>query len=77
MKTTHTATRTSHQRMAQRGAMFGFAMGIACMAALFVHGLLIGSAGLVVVASSTAAGLGGAWAAVASTFARQLKQVRR
>ncbi len=39
----------------------GFAMGLACMAALFIAGLVKGNVGMTVMASSTAAVLGATW----------------
>lgn len=44
----------------------GFAMGLACMAALFIAGLVTGSAGMTVMASSAAAVLGAVWSSTAA-----------
>ncbi|MFF5793557.1 hypothetical protein ACFY5D_16045 [Paeniglutamicibacter sp. NPDC012692] len=46
-----------------RYAWIGFAMGIACMAALFIYGLVIRQPGLIVMSSSLAAVLGATWGA--------------
>lgn len=62
-------TKISHGQAASNGARFmwmGFAMGLACMAALFIAGLATGSSGMVVMASSSAAALGAAWSATSS-----------
>ena len=56
----------NNSKQTQSGARYawiGFAMGIACMAGLFVHGLAIGQPGLVVISSSLAAVLGATWSA--------------
>lgn len=44
----------------------GFTMGLACMAALFIAGLITGNAGMTVMASSTAAVLGAVWTSTAA-----------
>lgn len=50
-------------RSGARYAWIGFAMGIACMVGLFIHGLAIGQPGLVVISSSCAALMGAIWSA--------------
>ncbi len=57
---TTTQTRT-HDYYATRIMGIGMAMGLACMAALFIAGLVQGSAGMTVMASSCAALLGATW----------------
>ena len=54
---------SSNSRTGTRYAWIGFAMGIACMAGLFIFGLAIRQPGLVVMSSSLAAVLGAAWSA--------------
>lgn len=51
----------------QRYAWIGYAMGIACMAALFITGLAMGQPQLTVMASSMAVLLGAVWASTAAT----------
>ena len=60
-KTTATATRNDGTRY----MWIGFALGLACMVALFIAGLVEGSAGMVVMASSTAAALAAVWSSTA------------
>lgn len=48
-----------------RFAWLGFAAGLLCMTALFIAGAVKGSAGMMVMASSTASVLGAVWASVA------------
>lgn len=48
-------------------AWIGFALGIACMAALFVYGLIAGIQPLLVMSSSTAALLGAVWASTVAS----------
>lgn len=67
-KTANTATRNNGTRY----MWLGFAMGLACMAALFIAGLVKGSAGMVVMASSTAAILAGTWSATAVTAKKKV-----
>ncbi|MDN5905928.1 MAG: hypothetical protein ACTHZK_11550 [Arthrobacter sp.] len=50
----------------QRYAWIGFALGIACMVALFVYGLITGKPQLMVIASSVAALLGVVWASTSA-----------
>ena len=66
-KNTHAAARNN----GTRHMWIGFAMGLACMAALFIAGLAQGSAGMVVMASSTAAALAAAWSATATAARRK------
>ncbi|WP_425865174.1 hypothetical protein [Arthrobacter sp. TWP1-1] len=64
--TTNAAARNNGTRY----QWMGFAMGLVCMAALFIAGLVKGNAGMVVMASSAAAALAAAWSASA-TFAKK------
>ncbi len=86
--------RINHGQAACNGARFmwmGFALGLACMAALFsaglatgmaglatgMAGLATGSAGLVVMASSAAAALGAAWSAASSASGKAAGKAAR
>lgn len=59
-------TNAAARNNGSRYMWIGFAMGLACMAALFIAGLVRGSAGMVVMASSTAAALAATWSATAT-----------
>lgn len=48
-------------------AWIGFAMGIACMAALFFYGLVSSTPGMLVMSSSMAAMLGAVWVSTSAT----------
>ena len=63
--------------IARRVAFIGFALGLAAMIALFVHGALNGTAQLMVISSSTAAVLGASAAATFVTISRKLKEAQR
>lgn len=71
-KTTNAAARIN----GTRHMWIGFAMGLACMAALFIAGLVQGSAGMVVMASSTAAALAAAWSATATAAKKKAAAAR-
>lgn len=65
---TNTATDTTpNQVNGAQYAWIGFAMGIACMAALFIYGLVSSTPGMLVTSSSTAAMLGAVWASTSAT----------
>ncbi|WP_417216852.1 hypothetical protein [Arthrobacter sp.] len=68
-------TRTSTLANGQQYAWIGYAMGIACMAALFIAGLVTGTAQMMVMACSLAAMLGALWAS--TTAAARAANARR
>lgn len=49
----------------------GFLMGLACMAALFIAGLVKGNVGMVVMASSMAAMLGAVWSSTSAAMKKK------
>ncbi|MGL3806500.1 hypothetical protein ACSYDW_10415 [Paeniglutamicibacter sp. R2-26] len=55
--------KSRNSRTGTRYAWIGFAMGIACMAGLFIFGLAIRQPGMVAISSSLAAVLGATWSA--------------
>lgn len=63
--TTTQQTKT-HDYYATRVMRIGMAMGLACMVALFVAGLVKGNAGMLVMAASAAAVLGATWASTSA-----------
>lgn len=64
---TATQQTKTHDYYATRIMRIGMTMGLACMAALFIAGLIKGNAGMVVMASSCAALLGATWASTGAT----------
>lgn len=70
MNTTY--TKADRLRIGLRWAWIGPAAGIVAMAALFVYGIVIGSAPLLTVASSTAGGLGAVWTSIHVALKAQL-----
>ena len=74
--TTATAQVRSLQ-IARRVATIGFAVGIACMVALFVYGIVISSAPLMVIASSTGGALGASITATFVTLNKKLEAAQR
>lgn len=70
----NTTTRTAAQQtIARRVAMIGFGIALTSMLVLFIAGAVTGTAPMMVVASTTAAALGGS---AAGTFAQLRKQAR-
>jgi hypothetical protein len=57
-----------------RLASIGYVLGLAAMAALFLHGLALREPGLTAVSSSTAALLGTVWASTTITRGRQARK---
>lgn len=73
MKTANT-TNINRIRISQRWAWVGPAAGIAVMAILAVVGIVNNTPGLVVVASTVGAALGGVWAAVDTSLKQKIAQ---
>ncbi|WP_104108602.1 hypothetical protein [Arthrobacter sp. N199823] len=68
MNAIHNATTeqiTTAKNDGTRYMWMGFTMGLACMVALFIAGLVTGSAGMTVMAASTAAVLAAVWTSTA------------
>ncbi|AIY03357.1 hypothetical protein ART_3758 [Arthrobacter sp. PAMC 25486] len=63
---TSTQQTKTHDYYATRVMRIGMAMGLACMAALFIAGLVKGNAGMLVMAASSAAVLGATWASISA-----------
>lgn len=63
-------------RIGLRWGWTGPAAGTAAMIALFVYGLIIGSAPLVTVAASTVVGMWAAWTAIQVSLKAQLAKER-
>lgn len=52
----------------------GFTMGLVCMAALFTAGLITGSAGMTIMAATTAALLAGVWSSTVAASKNAAKK---
>lgn len=59
---TTTQQAKNHDYYATLVMRIGMSLGLACMVALFIAGLIMGKAGMTVMAASTAAVLGAVWA---------------
>lgn len=57
-----------------RFAWMGFAAGLLCMIALFIAGALQGNAGMMVMATSTAAALGATWVSVSVSLQKKARK---
>ncbi len=67
-------TATPHRVNGAQYAWIGFAMGIACMAALFIYGLVSSTPGMLVMSSSMAAMLGAVWVSTSATARKTSRQ---
>jgi hypothetical protein len=74
---TNRISSTRRLRLSLKWAWAGPVGGLACMVALFVAGIATQTPGMVVMAASVAAVLGGVWAGVTASLRRGIAQVEQ